>query len=190
MRRLRRSGCLERARGVSAVRLPLWGIRRPALLTCGRADSHWLGESSSTRFILPNMKLILPSAAAVLAAAIGCYAAAIQFACVAQGCSRSRVELIFLACVAAATIAAAFSAVVWHRFTPAILATIIPCLAAIYLFELVARTPHDRHTTQILTEVGSQRSRGIQAVPPYGFAAGRGVTLQDGSAVYPLTGPS
>jgi hypothetical protein len=136
------------------------------------------------------MKFVLRFAAALPAAAIACYAAAVQIECVAQGCSRSRVGLIFLACVAAATIAASFSAIVWHRFTPAILATTIPCLAAIYLFELVARTPHDRHTTQILDEVSALRSRGIHAVSPYGFAAGLGVTLRDGSAVYPLTGPS
>src|SRR5262245_2906808 len=136
------------------------------------------------------MKFILRFAAAVPAAAIGCYAAAIQLACIAQGCARSRVELIFLACVAAATIAASFSAIFWHRFTPVILATTIPCLAAIYLFELVASTPHERLTMQILTGVSRQRARGIEAVPPYGFAAGRGVTLQDGSAIFPLTGPS
>jgi hypothetical protein len=136
------------------------------------------------------MTCILRLAMTLPAAAIGCYAAAIQFACIVQGCSRSRVGLIFLACVAAATIAASLSAIIRHRFAPAILATTIPCLAAIYLFELVARTPHDRHTTQILAEVSRQRSRGIEAVPPYGYGIGAGVTLQDGNAVYPLTGPS
>jgi len=136
------------------------------------------------------MKPILRFAVVVPAAAIGCYAAAIQLACVAQTCSRSRVGLIFLACVAIATIAASISAILWHRFTPVILATTIPCLAAIYLFELVASTPTERHTMQILTEVSRQRARGIEAVPPYGYAAGRGVTLQDGSAIFPLTGPA
>src|SRR5262245_48724106 len=99
------------------------------------------------------MKYLLRFAVVLPAAVIGCYAASIHFACVAQGCSRSRVGLIFLACVAAATLAASASAIVRHRFAPAILAVTIPCLAAIFLFELVARTPRDRHTTHILAEV-------------------------------------
>lgn len=83
---------------------------------------------------------------------------------------------------------------VWHRLAPALLAVVVPCFAGMYLFEAVGTAPRDRHIARLLDEIRRDRARGIDAVPqwtPYGFAAGRGVlTLEGGSEVIPLTGPS
>src|SRR5215217_1243839 len=131
---------------------------------------------------------------AIVAAAIGLYLAATYADCIARGCSISRFDMAFLAALTLAALAASFSALVWRRFTPAILVTVIPCFAGIYLFEAVATSPKDRYSARIIAEVRNQRARGIDSVPqwsPFGFAAGPGVLpLRDGSDVIPLTGPS
>lgn len=133
-------------------------------------------------------------ALAIPAAAVGGILAAAYAGCVAQTCSSSRFELVFMAVLALAVTIAAVSILAWHRFTPAILVAVVPCLAGMYLFEAVAANPRDRYRDRVLAEVRHHRERGLDAVPqwtPYGFAAGRGVLpLADGSEVVPLTGPS
>ncbi|MFL5088729.1 MAG: hypothetical protein ACJ8D7_00025, partial [Xanthobacteraceae bacterium] len=133
-------------------------------------------------------------ALAIPAAAIGGTLAAAYAGCVAHTCSNSRFDLVFLTVLALAVTIAALSILAWHRFTPAILVAVVPCLAGMYLFEAIAVNPKDRYRDRVLAEVRHHRERGLDAVPqwtPYGFAAGRGVLpLADGSEVVPLTGPS
>jgi hypothetical protein len=133
-------------------------------------------------------------ALAIPAAGVGGILAAAYAGCVAQTCSSSRFELVFMAVLALAVTIAALSILAWHRFTPAILVAVVPCLAGMYLFEAVAANPNDRYRDRVLAEVRHHREHGLDAVPqwtPYGFAAGRGVLpLADGSEVVPLTGPS
>ncbi|MFL5096775.1 MAG: SGNH/GDSL hydrolase family protein [Xanthobacteraceae bacterium] len=133
-------------------------------------------------------------ALAIPAAAIGGTLAAAYAGCVAHTCSNSRFDLVFLTVLALAVTIAALSILAWHRFTPAILVAVVPCLAGMYLFEAIAVNPKDRYRDRVLAEVRHHRERGLDAVPqwtPYGFAAGRGVLpLGDGSEVVPLTGPS
>src|SRR5215211_2891921 len=106
-------------------------------------------------------------ALAIPAAAVGGTLAAAYAGCVAHTCSNSRFELAFLTVLALAVTIAALSILAWHRFTPAILVAVVPCLAGMYLFEAIAVNPKDRYRDRVLAEVRHHRERGLDAVPQW-----------------------